>query len=103
MEDLVLTLVELQQVKKSLAEIKTKLDKLFKKNPLSATWLDADQTCELLRISKRTLQKHRDLRVLSFSKIRGKMYFKASDIEDLLEDNYYKAHRSRRSSRSIYN
>lgn len=59
--------------------------------PLSEYWLDIPQTCKLLRVSKRTLQNYRDNGILSFSKIGGKIYFKANDIEGHLKNHYVKA------------
>jgi len=59
--------------------------------PLNETWLNIDETCRFLKVSKRTLQTYRDNGKLSFSQIGGKIYFKASDIEDHLKKNYFKA------------
>ncbi|WP_227462044.1 helix-turn-helix domain-containing protein [Culturomica massiliensis] len=55
-------------------------------NPLE--WADTDQTCKMLNISPRTLQKYRDDSVLPFSTIGGKKYFKIADIKHILEENY---------------
>jgi len=55
-------------------------------NPLE--WADTDQTCKMLNISPRTLQKYRDDSILPFSNIGGKKYFKIADIERILEENY---------------
>lgn len=59
-----------------------------KENPLTDTWLDIQEVCQLLKISKRTLQSYRDNGTLPFSQISGKIYFKASDIEHHLENHY---------------
>ena len=57
-------------------------------NPLTDTWLDIQEVCQLLKISKRTLQSYRDNGILPFSQVSGKIYFKASDIEEHLENHY---------------
>lgn len=57
-------------------------------SPLSERWLDNQGVCQLLNISKRTLQYHKTSGLLPFSQISGKIYYKASDVEKLLEDNY---------------
>jgi excisionase family DNA binding protein len=57
-------------------------------NPLSDKWLDIQEVCLLLKISKRTLQSYRDNGTLPFSQVSGKIYFKASDIEKHLENHY---------------
>ena len=59
-----------------------------KENPLTETWLDTLEVCQILKISKRTLQSYRDNGVLPFSQVSGKIYFKASDIEHHLENHY---------------
>lgn len=79
-------------------ELLNKVDSLYKKfetpksdNPLSERWLDIQETCLLLKVSKRTLQSYRDNGVLSFSQIGGKIYFRAGDIEEHLRKHYIKA------------
>lgn len=61
---------------------KTRLE-IFKEN-----WIDGEEVTEALKISVRTLQNLRDTGTLPFSRINGKFYYKASDIEKLLESNY---------------
>jgi|WetSurMetagenome_2_1015567.scaffolds.fasta_scaffold1705406_1 excisionase family DNA binding protein len=53
-------------------------------------WLTGDEICKLLRVSKRTLQNYRDKRVIPFSQIGRKIYYKYSDIVDYLELHYVK-------------
>jgi|APIni6443716594_1056825.scaffolds.fasta_scaffold1667941_2 hypothetical protein len=79
-----------------LKEIKTSLDKITKPVPchLAGTWLDSQDVLLLLHISKRSLQKLRDNRTLSFSRINGKFYYKVADIQELLERNYTRCHGS---------
>ena len=62
-----------------------------KENELTIkTWLSGDELCKLLRVSKRTLQNYRDKRVIPFSQIGRKIYYKYSDIVDYLELHYVK-------------
>lgn len=49
-----------------------------------AEWLHNGHVCEILGISKRTLQHYRDTGVLPFSQIGHKCYYKRADIERLL-------------------
>lgn len=51
-------------------------------------YLSGQQVCELLHISKRTLQQYRDDRILPYTQIGGKILFKQSDILRALEKNY---------------
>lgn len=58
--------------------------------PLQERWLDIADTCQLLNVSKRTLQNYRDKGILAYSQVAGKIYFKASDIEAHLKKHYVK-------------
>lgn len=51
-------------------------------------WLDLQETCQVLRVSKRTLQFYRQKGLISGSKIHGKVYIKVKDIQRLLDDHY---------------
>lgn len=53
----------------------------------SSKWLDNQDVCNLLNISYRTLQYYRNTGKLSFSQINSKCYYKASDVEKLLNDS----------------
>jgi hypothetical protein len=47
-------------------------------------WLDNQDVCQLLNISKRTLQTYRDNGTLPYSQIGHKMYYKPEDVEHIL-------------------
>ena len=51
-------------------------------------WLDGPEACRFLKISSRTLQNYRDKGILPFSQIGSKIYFKQSDIENMLIKHY---------------
>ncbi len=55
---------------------------------LEEAWFDNQEVLEILHISVRTLQYLRTYRTLPYSKINGKVYYKASDVKALLEKNY---------------
>jgi hypothetical protein len=50
-------------------------------------WLDNDEVCELLQISRRTLQSYRDNGILPYSQIGRKCYYKVADIENLINQS----------------
>ena len=56
---------------------------------LKDTWIDNQDVLQTLHISKRTLQTFRTNGTLPYSKVQGKFYYKVSDVEQLLQDNYY--------------
>lgn len=47
-------------------------------------WLDGEDVCRLLHISQRTLQTLRDNRLIGFSQINRKFYYKPDEVERLL-------------------
>ena len=51
-------------------------------------YLSGEQVCEMLHISKRTLQQYRDDGLIPFVKLERKILFRESDIIKVLEDNY---------------
>ncbi len=59
-------------------------------NPMNETWIDNADASRILKISGRSLQNYRDKGILPFSTIGGKIYYKASDIEAVLQSNYSK-------------
>lgn len=53
-------------------------------------WLDTQEVCLLLGISKRALQNYKDKGLLPHSYIHRKNYYKYSDIEIFLAENTIK-------------
>ena len=51
-------------------------------------YLTGEEVCGQLRISTRTLQEYRNLGTLPFYKIGGKILYKQSDIQTMLERHY---------------
>lgn len=54
---------------------------IFKKEE----WLDNQEVCMMLNITKRTLQNYKNKGVLPYSKLNRKNYFKRSDVQTLLD------------------
>ena len=88
---------EFKQLLNIIEGLDKKIEKLAKQNPLEETWLDIEEVCVILKISKRTLQTYRDNGILSFSQHGTKIYFKASDIQKYLEDNYKPAFKNNKN------
>ena len=51
-------------------------------------FLTGKEVCEQLYISLRTLQDHRDRRIIPYTQFAGKTLYKASDLEKILMMNY---------------
>ncbi len=47
-------------------------------------WLDNQDVCQILNISKRTLQTYRDNGTLAYTQINHKMYYKPEDVEKVI-------------------
>jgi len=50
-------------------------------------WVDSYEICTFLKISARTLQRLRAEGKVSFSRIRGKNYYRISEVRRMLQDN----------------
>ena len=76
-----------------LNNLENKVETFYKKNvsPLEDKWLDNQDVCQLLHISKRTLQQYRTNKVLPFSQVGAKIYYRASDIDEYLKSHYSEA------------
>ncbi len=48
-------------------------------------WLDNQEVCQTLGITKRTLQTYRENGLLPFCRIRHKIFYKPEDVAKLLE------------------
>lgn len=49
-----------------------------------SNWMDGEEVCRLLHISGRTLQTLRNNRIIGFSQISHKFYYKPGEVERLL-------------------
>ncbi|NGX84710.1 helix-turn-helix domain-containing protein [Aequorivita sp. KMM 9714] len=76
-----------QEIKDIRARIE--LLKEMRADRLKFTWVDNQEVLQMLHISQRTLQTLRSNGTLPYSRIKGKFYYKITDIEDLLQSNYY--------------
>jgi len=56
-------------------------------DPPTDGWVDSHEVCKYLKISTRTLQRLRASRSVNYSLIRGKTFYRLSDIQRLLDDN----------------
>ena len=48
-------------------------------------WMDNRDVCEVLRISKRTLQVYREKGLLPYTRIKNKIFYRPEDVQKLLE------------------
>ena len=86
--------------KDQFTDLMTKLDTIqnqisLKSDGKKETFLDNQEFLLLLKISKRTAQTWRDEGKISFSQVGNKIYYKLSDVEKLMQENYNKAFKGR--------
>lgn len=55
---------------------------------VSEEWIDSERVKSVLNIKKRALQNLRDEGLLPSSLVRGKLFYKVTDVEALLKSNY---------------
>ena len=82
-QELLSLVSEIKEIKAGLMLIRQTRVERFKES-----WIDGQDVLMALNISQRTLQSLRDNGTLRFSRINGKFYYKISDLEVLLENNY---------------
>jgi len=71
-------------------QLKTKVDNLYNHSGIAPQkWIDNDQVCHRLSVSIRTLQTLRDSRILPYTKMGGKVFYKPEDIEKMLFLSYH--------------
>ena len=80
--------IEQQQM---IMQLRNRIEEILKNyRPVmnGETYLSGEDVCQLLHISKRTLQQYRDDKILPYIQIGGKIIYKESDILTILEQNY---------------
>lgn len=76
-----------EAMQKRFEEFTKQINELFEKNysKKMKKWLDNQEVCLILNISKRTLQNYRDKKILPYSQIGYKIYYKPEDIEQFMK------------------
>ncbi|KIC61350.1 helix-turn-helix domain-containing protein [Chryseobacterium taiwanense] len=59
--------------------------------------LDNQDVLQLLKISSRTLQRYRSEEKLSYYTISGKLYYKLSDVHQLIRDSFKSSNQNKHS------
>jgi len=83
-DDMQVVLSALKGVSKRIKEVAQTHKPLFG----GEHFLTSKEVCERLYISPRTLQDYRGRRIIPYTQFAGKILYKASDLERLLEMNY---------------
>ena len=83
-DDMLVVLSALEGVNRRIKEVAQTHKPLFG----GEHFLTGKEVCERLYVSPRTLQDYRDRRIFPYTQFAGKILYKVSDLERLLEENY---------------
>ena len=90
-QDLSMETGEMQVVLEALRRVRERIREVSETHrPLfgGEHFLTGKEVCERLYISPRTLQDYRDRKIIPYPQFAGKILYKASDLERILEENY---------------
>ena len=79
----------LKRLDEQVALIVAKL-KIGSKSDPEDVFFDNGEFMKLMNISKRTAQEWRNKKIIEFSQVGNKIYYRLSDIKKLLNENYIK-------------
>ena len=83
-DEMQLVVSALRSVGKRIVEVAETHKPLF----AGELFLKGKEVCERLYISPRTLQDYRDRKIIPYTQFAGKILYRASDLEKILEENY---------------
>ena len=83
-DEMQLVVSALRGVGKRIVEVAQTHKPLF----ASEHFLTGKEVCERLYISPRTLQDYRDRKIIPYTQFAGKILYRLSDINQLLQKNY---------------
>ena len=90
-QDLSMETGEMQVVLSALQRVRERIREVSETHrPLfgGEHFLTGKEVCERLYFSPCTLQNYRDRKVIPYTQFAGKILYKASDLERILEENY---------------
>ena len=82
--------IESQAYKNLMSKVDTIFDYVISQQNIQDeedSWVDSYEVCTFLKISDRTLQRLRSENKINYSRIRGKNYYKISEIKRMMEEN----------------
>lgn len=87
---------DFNQLINKIEHLEGKIDALYNSGVGNKQLYTIQDACELLKVSKRTLQKYRDQGMLGFSQIADKIYFQGSDIQKFLNGHRCEAFKTKK-------
>jgi len=94
MNAVILSQQQYDEIISRIDEIKTEIKSTSKS--AGNDFVDNVDFIKLMNISKRTAQAWRDEGKIAFSQVGGKIYYKMSDVQELLNHNYNPAFKNKK-------
>lgn len=94
MNAVILTQDQYNEIITRIDELKTEIKGTSKSS--GNEFVDNVDFIKLMNISKRTAQAWRDEGKISFSQVGGKIYYKMSDVQEMLNSNYNPAFKTKK-------
>lgn len=85
---------QIRQISTEIKTIKKEITNIGQPTDLRSQWMNGKEVGHALGMSESTLLRLRKCGALPFSRVHGKIFYKRTDIEQLLERNYFKIDRS---------
>lgn len=88
----------IQHIMESFERMRNRIENMSLANrPLldGERYLTDKEVSILLRLSRRTLQDYRNEGIISYYQLGGKILYRESDIEKMLQENYKQAYKTR--------
>lgn len=72
---------------KAVGELVSEITQPYRSLQQKSKWLDQQEVCQLLGVSKRTVQTYRAKGLLEATRINRKNFFRMADIERLMQSD----------------
>ena len=82
--------IESQAFKSLMSKVDTIFDYVISQQNIQDeedSWVDNYEVCTFLKMSDRTLQRLKKKKKINYSRIRGKTYYKISEIKRMMDEN----------------
>lgn len=96
MEAIIIPQDQFRELLNKVEHILTSIEQISA-NP-NDSFIDNAEFLRVMGISKRTAQTWRDEQRISFSQVGAKIYYKRSDVDQLLKNNHRPAYKKRNTS-----
>ena len=88
MDDFSITQKEAERIYVKIASLEVSIKKQQQYISSEDLFFDNQEFMQLMNISLRTAQQWRNNKIISFSQIGSKIYYRLADIQKLLDENY---------------